>query len=141
MVDVAVLLDDLAALVVYQPLVEAPADPLRAKVADLLQTNGRANDAASIDLFLNLTPFSARSSNEFGTNISVRDFVARTGLRIRVGKPEELYGFSDFRAEAIMARLEAYHVSTPYPVDHTATRELRALRDRPAFKHLRRFEI
>jgi SAM-dependent methyltransferase len=82
--------------------------------ARLLRAGGRF--VVTIDLFLNLVPFTSRGENQFGTNIDVRAFVEATGLRSIVGEPAELMGYSAFDADAVQSRLERYALSVPYPV-------------------------
>jgi SAM-dependent methyltransferase len=90
----------------------------RALIADavprLLRPGGRF--VATIDLFLNLSPFTSRPTNQFGTNIDVRAFVEATGLRCVVGVRSELLGYPEFDPDLIQSSLERYAVSVPYPV-------------------------
>jgi SAM-dependent methyltransferase len=69
----------------------------------VLRPGGHA--VLTIDLFLDLVPFTRRDRNEWGTNIDVRALVERSGLELVVGDPAELYGFDAFDAEAVQSRL------------------------------------
>ena len=69
----------------------------------------------TLDLFLNLTPFSDRTTNEWGTNVSVRHLVERSGLELDLGDPAELYGYEAFDHRAIQARLEEFAIGEGYP--------------------------
>jgi 2-polyprenyl-3-methyl-5-hydroxy-6-metoxy-1,4-benzoquinol methylase len=94
-----------------------PASAQRAvarEVPRLLKPGGRF--IATVDLFLNLSPFTSRETNDFGRNISVRALIEQSGLRLITGDRAELVGYDEFSADAIQSRLETYHVSTPYPV-------------------------
>ena len=85
------------------------------EVKRILKPNGLF--VLTIDLFLNLTPFSDRSSNEFGTNASVFDLVQDSGLSMITGKPQELYGFPAFNPREVLANLEQYFIApNSYPV-------------------------
>jgi len=81
-------------------------------VADLLKPGGRF--VATVDLFINLKPFTHRTENEFGGNISVADLIEGPGLDLVHGDKRELYGYPEFDAERIQSRLEEYLLGT-YP--------------------------
>jgi SAM-dependent methyltransferase len=68
----------------------------------------------TIDLFLNVAPFSAATSNRYGTNVDVRALLERAGLTLRDGARDELYGFPEFRRELILERLADYTIGS-YP--------------------------
>jgi SAM-dependent methyltransferase len=68
----------------------------------------------TVDLFLNLAPFTARLTNKFGRNQSVRELVGSQPWKLLVGKVEELYGFPEFDAGKIQFRLEEFFVGD-YP--------------------------
>jgi len=69
----------------------------------------------TLDLFLNLTPFTSRQKNEYGMNQNVRQMMEESGLRLVHGNPAELYGFPEFDAQRILSNLEQYMVGS-YPV-------------------------
>lgn len=68
----------------------------------------------TIDLFLNLAPFTTRRSNEYGSNLDVCSLVTSSGLELVQGDPSELCGFPGFDPTEILARLEEYLIGT-YP--------------------------
>jgi len=68
----------------------------------------------TIDLFLDLVPFTTQSENEFGTNVSVLQLVESSELDLVVGRPEELFGFPQFDADAVRDRLDDFLVGV-YP--------------------------
>jgi SAM-dependent methyltransferase len=70
----------------------------------------------TVDLFLNLQPFTRRSSNEYGRNYAIGALLQRPGIEIVVGDPVELYGDPSFDADAILEGLEQYLIGTFYPV-------------------------
>jgi hypothetical protein len=72
-------------------------------VCRALRPGGHA--VLSIDLFLDLQPFTSRKRNEWGTNIDVRALLERSGLELVVGEPSELCGFDSFDAQAVQSRL------------------------------------
>jgi hypothetical protein len=79
----------------------------------------------TVDLFLSLRPFTSVASDELGTNIDLRRFLADAGLVLIEGDPAELNGFQDFSAEDVLRRLPEFYVGRPYP---TLTQQLVAYR-------------
>ena len=69
----------------------------------------------TIDLFLDLQPFSGREHNEWGRNLDVRKFLNMAGLKLDDGSPTELLGFSEFRPAQILGNLAIYLVGEYYP--------------------------
>jgi SAM-dependent methyltransferase len=69
----------------------------------VLRPGGHA--VLTIDLFLDLAPFTDRERNEWGTNIDIRALLERAGLELVEGEPAELCGFDAFEPQAIQSRL------------------------------------
>lgn len=69
----------------------------------------------TIDLFLDLHPFSGRAENKWGRNISVRDLVEMGEFDLAVGEKSELYGFPEFDSERVRSNLSEYLIGTGYP--------------------------
>ncbi len=69
----------------------------------------------TIDLFLNLKPFSEREKNEWGRNLDIRQFLEMAGLALLDGNPAELLGFPKFNPSRIMGNLATYLVGAGYP--------------------------
>jgi SAM-dependent methyltransferase len=69
----------------------------------------------TIDLFLNLVPFTRRKRNEFGVNVSIRDLIAEAGADLVYGEKSQLYGFSEFEANDVAENLEQYLIGQGYP--------------------------
>jgi SAM-dependent methyltransferase len=69
----------------------------------------------TVDLFLNLIPFTARETNEFGRNMNVKDLVEAAPYKIHTGKPNELFGYPEFDTHEIMMNLEKYFLGSGYP--------------------------
>jgi hypothetical protein len=93
----------------------APDD--REELTDHVKRLLRAEGAAilTIDLFLDLAPFSGRQRNRFGVNIDVAALLADSGLRLAVGERAELYGFPQFDPASVQSKLSEYLVGTGYP--------------------------
>ncbi|RMH27979.1 MAG: class I SAM-dependent methyltransferase [Planctomycetota bacterium] len=88
------------------PMDELPG--LMAHVGRLLRPGGLF--VATVDLFLNLEPFTDRASNEYGVNVPVRDLVQWGGLELVTGDRAELYGYPEFDPRRILSRLEDYMI-------------------------------
>ncbi len=69
----------------------------------------------TIDLFLNLSPFTRRECNEYGKNRDVRWIIDQAPFEISIGKPEEIYGTPEFNIQEIQSSLEKYMIGY-YPV-------------------------
>lgn len=84
-----------------------PADEhpsLMAEINRVLKPGGIC--VLTIDLFLNLVPFSDRDQNDLGFNVDIAQLVEWSGLSLRDGVTRELLGFPDFDHKAVMADLE-----------------------------------
>lgn len=90
----------------------AEAHELVACVATLLRPGGSL--VLTVDLFLNLAPFSLRVRNEHGWNHDIRALVEASGLQLAQGERAELYGFDEFDHRRVLGRLEEYLVGS-YP--------------------------
>lgn len=91
------------------------ADALGATMAEvrrILRPGGRL--VLTVDLFLDLAPFTSRSVNRYGTNVDVAGIVAQSGLTMVAGQPDQLYGFPAFDADRIQSDLSQYLVGD-YP--------------------------
>jgi len=82
------------------------------EIVRVLRPGGHA--VLTIDLFLDLEPFTTRTHNRWGTNIDVCDLVEATGLELVVGTTSELFGYPDFDVDAIQSNLSDYLVGD-YP--------------------------
>jgi SAM-dependent methyltransferase len=69
----------------------------------------------TIDLFLDLKPFSEREENEWGRNLDISHFLKMAGLRLDDGNPAELLGFPEFNPAQIMGSLATYVLGEGYP--------------------------
>ena len=69
----------------------------------------------TLDLFLDVEPFTKVSTNKYGKNVSAEWLVNKSGLELEHGVTSELFGFSDFSHEAIEDNLERYLVGRGYP--------------------------
>lgn len=86
---------------------------LLGEVRRILAPGGRC--VLTVDLFLDLEPFSHRTRNITGANVDVRWLVEQSGLRLEQGDRAELYGFPEFDPKRIMGNLFSYQYGTYYP--------------------------
>jgi len=64
----------------------------------------------TVDLFLNLVPFTTRKSNKYGTNADIKRLVESAPFNLAQGDPAELYGYPDFDPDRIQSNLEAFFI-------------------------------
>jgi SAM-dependent methyltransferase len=69
----------------------------------------------TLDLFLDLEPFTAEAVNRFGGNVSVPDLVDTSGLDLAWGRRDQLFGYPEFDVKAVKSLLESLHVGRFYP--------------------------
>ena len=92
-----------------------PRDDLRLlleHVRRILKPGGQF--VLTVDLFLDLFPFTDRVENEFGYNVSVHELVEQSGLNLRVGNPEQLFGYPGFDARRVRDNRESFLVGTKH---------------------------
>lgn len=82
-------------------------------VREILQPGGLL--VLTVDLFLNLVPFSNRKSNQWGSNASIAWIEDLVGYEMVFGDRSELYGYPEFSVSTILSRLEEFAISTQYP--------------------------
>ena len=56
----------------------------------------------TVDLFLDLQPFTATPRNKWGTNIDVRRFLSAAGVELIEGDRRQILGFPEFDSDAIL---------------------------------------
>jgi SAM-dependent methyltransferase len=70
----------------------------------VLRPGGRL--VMTVDLFLNVHPFTRETANRFGTNVNVHWLLEQAPFQLEQGTPAELFGFEAFDAERVLARLD-----------------------------------
>jgi hypothetical protein len=83
-----------------------------AGIRRLLKPGGLA--VLTIDLFLDVAPFTSATLNKYGRNIDVRAFLESSCLTLSSGVREELCGFPEFDPDRIQRNLNAYFMGS-YP--------------------------
>ena len=62
----------------------------------------------TVDLFLDLYPFTTRTVNQWGTNINIREFLDLAGLDLVMGDRYQLFGFPEFDRDDILERQKEF---------------------------------
>jgi SAM-dependent methyltransferase len=93
---------------------EAHIPGILAHVRRLLRPGGLL--VASVDLFLDLRPFTDKAENRWGRNVSMRALVEASGLEPVRLEPSELHGYPEFDAARILARRREFVVGRSWPV-------------------------
>lgn len=83
------------------------------RIFELLKPGGLF--VVTLDLFLNVRPFSSRTENRFGSNINVRRLVEAAPFELVVGNTRELYGYDEFDVGFVLGNLEEYLIGEGYP--------------------------
>jgi SAM-dependent methyltransferase len=86
---------------------------LAAAIRRLMKQDGVV--VMTIDLFLDLKPFSKLEENRWGRNLDIRQFLEMAGLRLEAGNPAELFGYPEFSPSDIMGNLSEYLIGDGYP--------------------------
>jgi SAM-dependent methyltransferase len=68
----------------------------------------------TVDLFLNLVPFSSRRANDHGQNQNVKALAEIGSWELIAGDRRYLYGFPEFHSDAILSTLENHYIGQ-YP--------------------------
>jgi SAM-dependent methyltransferase len=68
----------------------------------------------TVDLFLNIAPFTRTPRNKFGTNLDLRWLLAQAPFDLTAGTPSELNGFEGFSTEWVLSNLASLLVGD-YP--------------------------
>lgn len=66
----------------------------------------------TIDLFLDCYPFTDEMSNEWGSNVSIRDLVNASGLQLVQGNRSELHGYPEFDIHTVRCSADGSPNST-----------------------------
>jgi SAM-dependent methyltransferase len=104
--------DVLLAVSVLEHLATEDLDELADHLPRVLAPRGIA--VLTVDLFLDVEPFTSAPGNRFGRNVDLRAFLERAGLDLGLGDRGELNGFPEFGADAIQRGLSRY-LSGEYP--------------------------
>ncbi|MFH0754039.1 MAG: methyltransferase domain-containing protein [Candidatus Omnitrophota bacterium] len=105
--------DRIFCLSVIEHLDEAARLEVMKECFRILKPEGRM--ILTIDLFLDLFPFTTRRSNQLGENISIKKLLGGTGFKIEEGVMNELYGFETFNVDSIQSNLGEYLIGESYP--------------------------
>lgn len=105
--------DRVFAISTLEHIPERELHALIAEIRRILKPGGCF--VATVDLFLDLAPFTHRASNTFGANVDFAALVAGSGMTMVHGNVDELYNAPGFSAGRILRDLTRYLVGS-YPV-------------------------
>jgi SAM-dependent methyltransferase len=69
----------------------------------------------TIDLFLDVVPFTTREHNEFGSNFNVKQLLDEIGATLVNGDPGALLGYGEFDPDRVQSNLSQYLIGSMYP--------------------------
>lgn len=69
----------------------------------------------TIDLFLDVAPFTDRKENMYGYNVSILDLIGDSGFELVEGDKRELFGFPEFDQNNVLTNLADYFLGGFYP--------------------------
>ena len=101
--------DRVFAVSVIQHIPLVHACELMAEIGRVLKPGGLF--IGTVDLFLDLVPFTDKPRNDYGTNVSVHSLVESSGLELSAGVKDELFGYRQFDPQAILRRRGEFYVS------------------------------
>lgn len=104
--------DAVFAISVLEHLSQPELDNVITHVLRCLRPGGHF--VVTLDLFLNLVPFTSISCNRYGSNKDVRRMLTQSKMCLVSGIREELYGFPSFDVQRIMSNLADYMIGN-YP--------------------------
>jgi len=70
----------------------------------------------TVDLFLDIYPFTQKQTNKWGSNASIKELISGTRFKLHIGHKNELTGFTEFDEKKILENLSSYLLGTDYPV-------------------------
>jgi len=83
------------------------------KVFDALKPGGLF--VLTVDLFLDVVPFAKKDANQWGRNVPITTLIDSSRFELVHGSREELYGFAEFDAQAILRNVQQYFIGRNYP--------------------------
>lgn len=87
---------------------------LAREIGRILRPGGHC--VLTIDLFIDLAPFTPKLENYFGQNANVSALVDATGLEMVEGTRAQLNGFEEFDAVSVLEHLGEHFVGSGHPV-------------------------
>lgn len=93
-------------------LTTTEVDELAVEVRRVLKPDGLL--VLTVDLFLDVQPFTLRTANVYGRNVDIRALLEAFNSTLVSGVPEELFGFAAFDPDRIQSNLSDYMIGE-YP--------------------------
>lgn len=102
--------DVVLSISVLEHLQDDDLEQAAAEIKRILRPDGIV--VMTVDLFLNLAPFTKIETGDWGRNINVRHFLELTDLELVFGDPTELLGFDAFCPDAVLKNASSYLISS-----------------------------
>ncbi|MGH3697232.1 MAG: class I SAM-dependent methyltransferase [Pseudonocardiaceae bacterium] len=106
--------DAVISISTWEHLDDDELDSILRETRTILRPSGRL--IVTVDLFLDLYPFTARESNRFGRNIRLWELLINSGYRPKTPNPDEVHSNPHFDPMQVMTRLEHFTIGDTYPV-------------------------
>lgn len=110
--DLAGPFDAIYSVSAIEHLSKADIENSLSAIKHLLAPEGRV--VMTVDLFLNLEPFSNRAENTWGANIKPAWIEEVLQMRLVEGNRRELYGYAEFSTQYVLENLQQFLIHT-YP--------------------------
>lgn len=97
-------IDRVFSISVVEHIPESELKSLMSRVWEILRPNGLF--IATVDLFLDIKPFSSKANNKYGTNIPIPLLSEAAPFALVSGIRSELYGYPEFSVDSCMRQLD-----------------------------------
>lgn len=104
--------DRIFSISVLEHLSDEELESVMCKAFRWLKPNGYF--IATIDLFLNVKPFTSRERNQYGKNINLKNLIETAPFVLVQGNRKELHGYPEFDSDRVQSNLEDYFIGL-YP--------------------------
>jgi hypothetical protein len=98
--------DGIISVSTLEHLTQSDLEGVAASIRSILKATGVV--ILTVDLFLDVVPFTNRSRNQWGTNIDIRTFLEQANLELIFGDRHQLFGFPEFSAATILERRDDF---------------------------------
>ena len=107
-------IDRVFCISVIEHLSEAEISSIFTNVYKILKKGGYF--ILTVDLFLDLFPFTHKKRNKWGTNVAINTLIKNYDFELYIGEKSELFGFEEFQPKEILEKLPDYYMGSSWPV-------------------------
>ncbi len=105
--------DRLLSISTFEHLTDEQLDHILLEARKVLKSSGLF--IMTVDLFLNVRPFTRRPSNRYGRNIPIGELLKKYGFSIHSGVDTQTFGNRSFDPAALLEDLSKYMIGATYP--------------------------